>query len=127
MHVLGNVGVLAREVGFGVGVAIPGQISYSAAKAGVILLTKSCSLELGPYGINVNAIAPGAIITPLTYSYRTPEEVEKFIESRNKLAVIGRVGTTQDIANVALFLASDDSSFICGETIIVNGGRVDRM
>ncbi len=111
----------------GRGGALPRLSSYSAAKAGVIQLTKSAALELSPYGININAIAPGAVITPITYFQRTPEQVEQFMEDSKKLSVLGRLGDTQDIANLALFLASDDSSFICGETIAIDGGRKDRM
>ncbi len=111
----------------GRGGALPRLSSYSAAKAGVIQLTKSAALELSPYGININAIAPGAVITPITYFQRTPEQVEQFVENTKKLSVLGRIGITQDIANLALFLASDDSSFICGETIAIDGGRKDRM
>ena len=111
----------------GRGGAFSGLSSYSAAKAGVIQLTKSAALELAPYGISVNAIAPGAVITPITYFQRTPEQVEQFMENSKRLAVLGRLGDTQDIANLALFLASEDSSFICGETIAIDGGRKDRM
>ena len=109
------------------GSTAPGLANYSSSKAGVVQFTKSCARELGPYGINVNAIAPGLIETPLLHVGRTPEEVEKWVESRRKLAVLGRVGNTQDIANLALFLASDESSFICGQIIASDGGRTDRM
>ena len=111
----------------GRGGGLSGLSSYSAAKAGVIQLTKSSAFELGRYGININAIAPGSVITPITYFQRTPEQVEQFMEDSKKLAVLGRLGDTQDIANLALFLASDDASFICGETIAIDGGRKDRM
>ena len=57
----------------------------------------------------------------------TPEQVKQFVEDRKKAAVLGRIGTTQEVANLALFLASDDSSFICGETIAIDGGRTDLM
>jgi len=67
------------------------------------------------------------VITPITYFQRTPEQVEQFMENSKRLAVLGRLGDTQDIANLALFLASEDSSFICGETIAIDGGRKDRM
>jgi len=111
----------------GRGGALPGLSAYSAAKAGVNQLTKSAALELSPCGININAIAPGAVITPITYFQRTPEQVEQFMANTKKLSVLGRIGTTEDIANLALFLASDDSSFICGEIIAIDGGRTDRM
>ena len=101
----------------------PGRANYCVSKAGVIQLTKSAALELGPCGINVNAIAPGAILTPMI----PPEQAKQFVEDREKVAVLGRIGTTQEVAHLALFLASDDSSFICGETIAIDGGRTDRM
>ena len=113
--------------GAGVGNAEPGMICYGASKAGVVVLTQVAARELGPYGINVNGIAPGAIITQLTYSRRSPEEVERFIENRKKSAVIGRIGKPEDIANLALFLASDESNFITGQIICANGGRTDFM
>jgi len=105
----------------------PRRISYSAAKAGVILLTKSCAMELGPYGINVNAIAPGMVVTNITFTDRTPDQVKQLEENNKRIAVLGRLGTTQDMANLVLFLVSEKSSFICGETIAIDGGRTDRM
>jgi len=100
--------------------------NYCVSKAGVIQLTKVCARELGPYGINVNAIAPGVVITDMTY-IRTPAEAERFIEERRNLAVLGRIGTAQDMANLALFLASDQSSFITGQVIAADGGRTGLM
>ena len=100
--------------------------NYCVSKAGVIQLTKVCARELGPYGINVNAIAPGAVITDMTYT-RTPAEAERFIEERRNWAVLGRTGTAQDMANLALFLASDQSSFITGQVIAADGGRTGLM
>ena len=111
----------------GRGGVIPGLIAYSAAKAGVIQLTKSCAQELGPYGVNVNAIAPGTLMNPMTYTKKMPEHVKQFVEGRQKLCVLGRLGTNQDVANLVLFMASNNSSFICGETIAIDGGRTDRM
>jgi len=100
-----------------------GLTSYATSKAGVIQLTKVCAIELGPYGINVNAIAPGIVITDGLYAGRTQVETELFIKERVNLTVLDRVGTTQDIANSSLFLASDESSFITGQVIAVDGGR----
>jgi NAD(P)-dependent dehydrogenase (short-subunit alcohol dehydrogenase family) len=110
----------------GLGNAV-GPLVYAAAKAGAIQVTKTCARELGPYGINVNAIAPGSVITEMTHMGRTPEEVEKIIENRKKAAALKRSGTVEDIANLALFLASDESSFITAQTIACDGGRMDRM
>jgi 3-oxoacyl-[acyl-carrier protein] reductase len=104
-----------------------GQASYGTAKAGVVELTKVTATEAGPYGINVNCIAPGLIMTEMAYSGRTKEEAERFIQERRELAILGRVGRPEDIANLALFLASDDSSFITGQVIRCDGGRHDRM
>lgn len=105
----------------------PGQAAYAASKTGVNAFTKACAREFGPYGINVNAIAPGRILTPLVYASRTPEQVEKFIETGKSAAVLGRLGTVEEIAHLALFLASDDSAFITAEIIACNGGRTNLM
>ncbi len=105
----------------------PGQAAYAASKTGVNALTKACAREFGPYGINVNAIAPGRIPTPLVYASRTPEQVEKFIETGKSAAVLGRLGTVEEIAHLALFLASDDAAFITAEIIACNGGRTNLM
>lgn len=105
----------------------PGQAAYAASKTGVNALTKACAREFGPYGINVNAIAPGRIPTPLVYASRTPEQVEKFLETGKSTAVLGRLGTVEEIAHLALFLASDDSAFITAEIIACNGGRTNLM
>lgn len=105
----------------------PGQAAYAASKTGVNALTKACAREFGPYGINVNAIAPGRIPTPLIYASRTPEQVEKLFETGKSAAVLGRLGTVEEIAHLALFLASDDSAFITAEIIACNGGRTNLM
>ncbi len=105
----------------------PGQAAYAASKTGVNAFTKACAREFGPYGINVNAIAPGRIPTPLVYASRTPEQVEKFIETGKSAAVLGRLGTVEEIAHLALFLASDDAAFITAEIIACNGGRTNLM
>ena len=109
----------------GIGNAFPPRIAanYATSKAGVIRFTKFCSQELGPSGINVNAIAPGFVETDLTYAGRSPEEVKAFIEEEIRLTPLGRAGSPQDIANLALFLASEESSFITGQTIAADGGR----
>ena len=102
--------------------------SHCASKAGVIQLTQCAAFELGSYGINVNCIAPGLILTPMARStQKTAEEFERFLEERRKAAVLDRVGNPEDIANVALFLASEAASFISGQTIPVDGGRTNRM
>src|SRR4030042_2465400 len=92
--------------------------AYGASKAGVVSLTKTLALELAPYHIRVNGIAPGHIDTPGTSQWRLPEVVEQLRGS----IPLGRLGQPEDIATVALFLASDASSYMTGETILVDGG-----
>ncbi|MBI3989979.1 MAG: 3-oxoacyl-ACP reductase FabG [candidate division NC10 bacterium] len=95
-----------------------GQTNYSAAKAGIVGLTKAVAKELARYNINVNAIQPGFIDTDMTRSI--PEEIRLA-----KIAEIPlqRVGRPEDIANVVVFLASEDSSYMTGAVLEVNGGR----
>lgn len=100
-----------------------GMAAYCAAKAGVVMLTKVGALELGPHGIRVNAIAPGLVDTPLTQFQRDRELVRSAYLAEIPL---GRVGTPEDIASAALFLASDDASWINGETLFVDGGEVHK-
>ncbi len=95
---------------------------YSATKAGVMSLTRVAARALGPSGINVNCVAPGGIETPHQF-----EGAKIPLEERKKSSVLGRIGYPQDIANLALFLASDESSFITGQVIACEGGRTDFM
>ncbi len=94
-----------------------GQTNYSASKAGMIGLAKSVAKELGSRGIRANAIAPGFIITEMTAVLS--EEVKK---EWAKQIPLRRGGTTEDVANVATFLASDLSSYVTGQTILCDGG-----
>jgi Dehydrogenases with different specificities (related to short-chain alcohol dehydrogenases) len=93
-------------------------VPYGASKAAVVSMTRTLALELSPYNIRVNSIAPGYIDTPGTAQWRTPE-----IEGRHKKSIpLGRIGQPEEIATIALFLASDASSYITGETILADGG-----
>lgn len=94
-----------------------GQANYVAAKSGVIGLTKTAARELAPRGVTVNAVAPGYISTDMTD--QLPEEVKSEMLKQIPLA---RIGEPKEIAKVVSFLASDDSSYITGQTIHVNGG-----
>lgn len=96
----------------------PGKIAYGSTKAAVIMMTKCLAKELGPLGIRVNAIAPGPIETEMIQQYK-----DGMIEKLASESALRRLGKTQEIANVALFLASEQASYINGETIKVDGGR----
>jgi len=101
----------------------PGQLNYSATKAGVIGMTKTAAKELGPKGINVNVIAPALIWTDMTRSM--PKDLLQRVEQMLPfLMPMNRWGQPEDIANLALFLASDESSFITGQVIHCDGGFI---
>ena len=108
----------------GLGCAPTGEGAYGCAKAGLIMLNSVAAQDLGPFGINVNAIAPGWIQTDMTKgkSKGIADEINK---RKTALAAMRRIGDPRDIANVALFLASDDSNFISGQLIVADGGRMD--
>lgn len=95
------------------------EVHYSAAKAAVIGMTKALAKELGPSGITVNAIAPGVISTEMNGNIS-----EEIMSELKEETPVGRIGTPEDIAETALFLASPKASFITGEVISVNGGFV---
>lgn len=104
-----------------------GSSAYASAKAAVIQLTKTLARELGPHGINVNCVAPGTFLTPLTSATRSPQEVEDHIAHRKQTVVLNRLGTLEELSSAILFLASDEASYIAGHTLYVDGGRTDRM
>jgi 3-oxoacyl-[acyl-carrier protein] reductase len=97
--------------------------AYATSKAGVMRLTRSCAKELGPSGITVNAIAPGLVMTELPQTGRSPEAFKAFVDEEIKKTPLGRAGTVQDVAKLALFLASDEASFLTGQIIALDGGR----
>ncbi|MDR5760607.1 SDR family NAD(P)-dependent oxidoreductase [Caballeronia sp. LZ035] len=101
-----------------------GQANYSTAKAGLQAFTRTAAIELGPYNINVNAIAPGFIDTEMTRktAMRRGIDPEEYKAMRAKSIPLGRVGQPADIANVAAFLCSEDASFVSGQIIYVKGG-----
>lgn len=101
----------------------PGQLNYSAAKAGVIGLTKTAAKELAPKGINVNAIAPGLIWTDMLRS-TPPAILEGMQKNLASMVPLNRMGLPRDVANLALFLAGDESSYITGQVIYCDGGMI---
>jgi 3-oxoacyl-[acyl-carrier protein] reductase len=106
-----NVASIAGLVGF------PGQANYAAAKAGVLGMTRVLAKELARRKITVNAVAPGVIQTPMLGDIR-PEVIAEY----EKQIPIGRVGRPSDVANAVLFLASEESEYITGQTLPVTGG-----
>ena len=96
----------------------PGAAAYSAAKGGLVTYTKGLARELAPHGIRVNAVAPGVIATPFHDKYSSAEQLEKF----RSMTPINRIGTSEEIADVIAFLACDESRFMIGENVEVNGG-----
>jgi 3-oxoacyl-[acyl-carrier protein] reductase len=101
-------------------VTSPGHGHYSASKAGINGFIKAAALEFSGYNITVNGIEPGNILTEGMKQHRSPA----FIQMMEEGVPLGRLGTPRDVANAALFLASDDASYITGTTIIVDGGQI---
>jgi 3-oxoacyl-[acyl-carrier protein] reductase len=101
-----------------------GQANYSTAKAGLQGLTRTLAIELGPFNINVNAVAPGFIETRMTQqtAERLGVDWEQFKADAAARTPLRRTGQPQDVANVIAFLVSDESSFVSGQTIYVAGG-----
>jgi glucose 1-dehydrogenase len=101
--------------------AIANQVPYSVSKGGVSQLTKVMALSLAPHGIRVNAVGPGSIMTDLLASVADNPEARNRILSRTPL---GRIGEPAEIAAVTAFLLSPDASYVTGQTIYADGGRM---
>lgn len=97
-----------------------GSIHYSAAKGAMLIMTKGLAKEFASQGIHINAVSPGVIDTPFHEVFSTSEAMKNFANMIPK----GRVGTSAEVASVIAFLASDASSYLCGETIEINGGMM---
>lgn len=102
-----------------------GQLNYSAAKAGLQGATRTLAIELGPFGITANAVAPGFVVTDMTaqLAERLGSTLEQFTRERAAITPVRRAGTPADVAGVIAFLAGDDASFLTGQTLYVDGGR----
>jgi 3-oxoacyl-[acyl-carrier protein] reductase len=98
-----------------------GYAAYNASKGGILLLTKTMALELGPLGIRVNCLAPGYIVTPMSTALDSANRM--FTYARDKIP-LARVARPEEVASVFAFLASDDASFINGEVIVIDGGQL---
>lgn len=102
-------------------VAIPNQVPYCVSKGGIDQLTKVMALALAPHGIRVNAIGPASIMTEILQAVATDREAKRKVLARTPL---GRIGEPEEVAAVAAFLASDQASYITGQTVYVDGGRL---
>ena len=100
-------------------VSSPGHAHYASSKAGITGFIKSAAIEFAPFGITVNAVEPGNIVTEGLLAGRTPE----FIEGMRASVPLGRLGTPEDVAGSVAFLASDDANYITGTSIVVDGGQ----
>ncbi|MFB6292061.1 MAG: SDR family NAD(P)-dependent oxidoreductase [Candidatus Nanohaloarchaea archaeon] len=112
-----NIGSIAGLVGYGQSAA------YCASKGGVVELTREMALDYGGEGININAVDPGVIKTSMTKDMLEDEETRQFMDQNT---VAPRLGRPEDIANAVVFLASDESDFILGENLVVDGGWTAR-
>ena len=101
--------------------AIPSQIPYTISKGGVRQMTNVLAQYLAPHGIRVNAIGPGSIDTSMLASVNESPEAKKRLLWRTPM---GRIGTVEEVAGIATFLASDDASYVTGQTVYVDGGRL---
>ena len=102
-------------------VAIPVAMPYTVCKGGVLQLTKSMALALAPHGIRVNAVGPGTIATEMGKTMMADDTARRRVMSRTPL---GRAGEPDEVASVCVFLASDDASYVTGETVYCDGGRL---
>ena len=105
--------------------SVPGTTFYAATKAAVNLLTRRFAYELGPFGITVNAIAPGFIMTDMVTDGRTPTQVDEIRERMASNAMMRRIGKPEDIAHAVAFVVSDEASFLTAQVLTVDGGRMD--
>ena len=117
LHMKDNGGGAIVNMGSGCNkLPFPNLVAYTASKGGIEMLTKVAAVELGPYGIRVNCIAPGAIEIE-----RTRQENGDYAKLWGEITPLGRIGTPVDVGQAAVFLASDDSSFVSGQTLYVDG------
>ncbi len=106
---------------------LPGIAAYSATKGALIALTRAMSTDYAPHGIRVNAVAPGTIDSPMLHNFIAQQKDQAAIRKAfDAMHPIGRVGTITEVANVCVFLASDEASFVTGSTYEVDGGLASK-
>lgn len=120
MNAAGHGGVIVNVASMAAKQPAPDQAHYAASKAAVVALTQATALELGRHGIRANALCPGYVLTAMGAATRTPEMVAAW-SARSPL---GRCADADDVARVALFLASDDSAYLTGQAVNVSGGMI---
>jgi len=105
-------------------VAQPGFVTYSSTKAAILQMTRNMALDLAPYGIRVNCVCPGTILTRASYDHmeQAGMTLEEFVAQEGPKHILGRVGEPREVAYAILFLASDEASFITGTHLMVDGG-----
>ena len=117
----GRGGAIVNLSSVGAVLAAPFQAAYNVSKGGVAQLTRAMALSLAPHGIRVNAVGPGTIGTEMTNELLADDEVHRRILSRTPL---GRIGDPAEVAAVAVFLGSEEASYITGQTVYCDGGRL---
>lgn len=123
----GKIINMSSVTGPHVGAPSGGQTAYSATKAAVVGFTKALALETAQHGINVNAILPGYIHSPSAFGLRGSEDdsdAEKAMRGFGYKIPVGRQGSPEDVGNLVLFLASDESSYLTGSEIVIDGGNI---
>jgi len=122
-------GCIVNMVSSAIDAPAPGIVCYAIAKAGVAQLTRTLAVEMGKYGVRVNAVAPGFVITGMTSRHfrlddgsMDLERREAVVSAMGKMAPLRRVGEPEDVASAVVYLASDAASFVTGQIIRVNGG-----
>lgn len=117
----GRAGAIVNMSSVNAVLALPNQVPYSISKGGVASLTKVMALSLAEHGIRVNAVGPGSIMTDMLQTVVSDGDARKRILERTPM---GRIGEAMEIASVVSFLASDDASYITGQTLYADGGRL---
>ncbi|WP_146339751.1 SDR family NAD(P)-dependent oxidoreductase [Nesterenkonia sp. NBAIMH1] len=104
--------------------AAPHSTAYSASKAGVLGLTRSLAMDVGPWGVTVNAVCPGLIGTSRAFLRQNPADldVDSYLASRGRKIPVGRVGTPEDVAAAVSYLSSEQAGYVTAQTLIVDGG-----